>query len=136
MKVVLVVPRADGDSSLSIRGWPVPLGVLSIATYLKNKITDVSISILDNSILSDDEIIKSLDGDYIGFYATNRNYINSLKLGKIAKERGAIVIFGGPHASVVGKNILNNQYFVDYIIKYDGEASFYKLLIEIGRAHV
>ena len=79
--------------------------------------------------MSDDEIIKSLEGDYAGFYTTSRNYWNCLQLAKIAKEKGAKIIFGGPHASAVGKNILKNRDFIDFVIKYDGELSFYNLLV-------
>jgi radical SAM superfamily enzyme YgiQ (UPF0313 family) len=101
-----------------------PLGLLSIATYLSETILDMKVEILDNAILSTEDIRRNINADLVGFSVNLWNYSKSLEMAKIAKEKGAITIMGGHHASSVAKNILKNRDYIDYIIIGDGEKAF------------
>jgi radical SAM superfamily enzyme YgiQ (UPF0313 family) len=105
-----------------------PLGLLSIATYLKHKIPELSIEILDGAVLPTGKIIESLNADWIGFSVNLWNYDVSLRAARKAKESGANIVFGGHHATNVPMQILQNRRYVDYVIAGDGEDAFYRLI--------
>jgi radical SAM superfamily enzyme YgiQ (UPF0313 family) len=100
-----------------------PLGLLSIATYLKNKIPDVEVEILDGEILSLKEIENRIKGNVVGIGVNILNYINALELARIAKENGATVALGGAHATALADVILKNRDYVDAVVLAEGEVA-------------
>lgn len=121
MKIVLCNPKVNLKYSHSRKGMYLPLGLLSLATYLEiNYVAEIHVQILDGDIKT--IFPESLVGaDLVGFYANSFNYGNCMKLAKKAKESGATIILGGPHATVLWKNIMKNRIYVDYIILNEGE---------------
>lgn len=129
MKIVLCNPEVKLKYSHSRKGMYPPLGLLSLATYLKKTHYDyIDVSIIDG----DTETIKHEmfhDADIVGFHANTFNYENCLNLAKEAKGHGAKIIFGGPHASVLWKNIMSKRLYVDFIVIQEGEKAL-SLLVE------
>lgn len=124
-KVQLIIPPIlDGYHKVSRGGDYPPLGVLSIATYLKNKLPYVEIEILDGEILPLEEIEKRIQGDVVGIGVNILNYRHALRLARMAKESGAKVVFGGAHATGLWKIILRNRKYVDAVVLGEGEVSF------------
>lgn len=126
MKVQLVLPKCDNPGARLIRGWPQPLGILSIATFLRQQNPTIEIEILDGTVLSHKEIERRIDGDVVGITTITRGYPNALKVAEKAKRFGAKVVLGGQYATALGSTILKNRPFVDAIIRYDGEVAFTK----------
>lgn len=127
-KIVLTIPpptpRFTEFGEDSVWGYWQPLGLLSVASYLKNNIPDLSILILDEQVLSYGEIADSVlkySPDILGICPTLANYGNSLALARLGKEIGCKTVFGGPYASCLGKSILLNRPYVDYVVVEDGE---------------
>jgi len=121
-KIQLIFP--EGGSKLSSSGVLPPVGIISLATALKNKIPNIEVQLFDGEIIPHCKIIESLDGDIIGISVTGANYHNALEIAREAKRKGAIVIVGGPQATVKHKQILENQNCIDAIIRGDGEIAF------------
>jgi len=129
MKVQLIqtLGTVRGSETILQKSAP-PLGLLSIATYLQENCGEVEVEVLDGAITPLDEIQSRLDADLVGFSTTLWNYPSSLELAKKAKERGAITVMGGHHATMVARNIIRNRDYVDYAVRGDGEVPMLDLV--------
>lgn len=107
------------------------LGILSLATYLKNNLGEkVDITAIDEII--EDKISEDVyKCDVMCVSVNSFNYENGLKHAKKAKENGAAVILGGPHATVFPENILRIRPEVDFVITHEGEVSLLGLVSNI-----
>lgn len=123
MKIILCNPEVKLKYSHSRKGMYPPLGLLSIATYLEKEFSGHTVvQVIDGDV----ETIKHEmfeDADIVGFHANSFNYENCLKFAQAAKGYGAKVVFGGPHASVLYKNIMVKRAYVDFVIVEEGEKS-------------
>jgi len=121
MKIVLCNPEVSQNFSHSRKGMYPPLGLLSLATRLDFDYSgELEISVIDGDTDCIDE--KQFKGANIAaFHVNSFNYENVLKLSKAAKDYGAKIVYGGPHATVLWKNIMTNRDFVDFIVLLEGE---------------
>ncbi len=128
MKIVLCNPEVNQSFSHSRKGMYPPLGLLSLATRLEADYPgELEITVIDG----DTDIIeenKFKGADIVAFHVNSFNYENVLKLSNCAKDYGAKVVYGGPHATVLWQNIMKNRPFVDYIIVNEGEVPFSRLV--------
>ena len=61
----------------------------------------------------------------ISFSSYIWNIEKTLELSKILKEKiGCTIILGGPEVSYRAKNVLENYYFIDFVLSGEGEKSF------------
>lgn len=105
-----------------------PIGILTIASFLKSKLPDLKTEVIDGHFYSNSEIYGKIDSKIVGFSCWYSNYQNSLIAAKSIKEihPETIIIFGGPYISSIGKNILLNNLFIDYIVIGEGELTLLK----------
>ena len=122
----LILPECGNPGARLIRGWPQPLGILSIATFLREHSPQIEIEVLDGTILSNQEIESRIEADIVGITAISRAYPNVLKVASRAKDVGAQVVLGGQYATAISSTILRNRPYVDAIIRYDGEEAMLK----------
>jgi len=104
-------------------GWWEPLGLLSLATYLKLD-AKVKVEILSGEIMSLEEIearIESACASFVCFSPTVLTYGICLDLARIAKRNRSKVIFGGHHATKIAERILANRPYVHAVVMFDGE---------------
>ena len=125
-KIQLVFP--EGGSKLSSSGVLPPVGIISLATYLRSKRPNLEIQLFDGEVTAQDGIIASLNGNIVGISITGANYHNALEIAKEAKRRGAKVILGGSHATVKHRQILEKQTEIDAVVRADGETALYEFL--------
>lgn len=107
-----------------------PLGILSLASCLRNKKPSFRVGILDGQILSLREIfkvIKELKPRVVGLSPLSYTYQNAIEIARFSKSLGAEVILGGQHATGLAGEILENRglysrdYCIDAVIQQDGE---------------
>ncbi|MFH2058488.1 MAG: radical SAM protein [Pseudomonadota bacterium] len=128
MKIVLCNPEVRLKYSHSRKGMYPPLGLLSIATMIEQAhIGCVDIQIIDGDVESIDPVVFQ-DAELIGFHANSFNYENCLSLAQKAKEYGASIILGGPHADVLWENIMEKRSFIDFIVSGEGELTMVMLV--------
>lgn len=100
-------------------------GILSIASYLRNKGYDVGIIdlSLEPNYESLDKKVKEIDAEVIGISSTSGfDYIESLRIASILKSKtSAPIIIGGQHVGPLGKIVLEDSEHIDAVIKYEGE---------------
>lgn len=129
MKVWLVLPPRGNINYFPEppdQGWWMPLGLLSVGTYLLSQVPDTELEIFDGEVQNPGYIenrIQFADVDIIGFSPNICNHPLTLKWAESAKNRGATVVFGGHHATVMADQILSHL-FVDFVVRGDGEVSF------------
>ena len=120
-KICLVFPRFKYKS-----GDP-PLGLCSIASYLRKRL-DVEVSILDTtfhpSLDYASEYLRAKKPEVVGIYFGTLMYDGGRASARIAKDAGATVIAGGPHATVCPESIIED---VDVVCIGEGEETAYEL---------
>ena len=107
---------------------PLPLGLLSIATYLKEN--GHSVVIYDRAVegASVKKYISSFMPDIIGISVPGSMSIDdALRLSKSVKKHDIPVVWGGPTASLIPELVLKSG-LVDYVVMGDGEMVFLELI--------
>lgn len=128
MKLILCNPEAKLRYTHSRKGMYPPLGLLSLATHVERTHSGhVDVRIIDGDV---ETIGREMfrDVDVVGFHTNSFNYENCLDLAREVKEYGGKTIFGGPHATVLWKNIMENRSYVDFIVVEEGEIALSLLL--------
>jgi Fe-S oxidoreductase len=137
MKLLLVSPpycspgEDIGSRSVDYSGNNPPLGILALATYLRQYGFEVEIKDMFK-YTSWDEIRKTLNAakfDMFGISIWTGNHFKAKKILEIVKEKdqNIITLAGGPHASVLDEQVARN-YYVDYVIRGEGEETMLELL--------
>ena len=120
----------------------VPLGLLSLASEIRNAGHDVSIvefggiTAFDRAWESGDFIREAaaylVDGDWdvIGFSTMGSAYSLMLRLAGAVRgsSNGKPIVFGGPHATVTAEETLAAFPQVDFILRGEAEESFLQLV--------
>jgi radical SAM superfamily enzyme YgiQ (UPF0313 family) len=120
MKILFIVP-ATGYYSSALSN---PLGVLSIATYLKKNGYDVKICDRNVEGINMDKLITSYNPDIIGVSVlSSRSLKDALKVSKTVKEHKKMLVWGGQIPTMNTALCLSCEY-IDYIIMGEGEITF------------
>jgi len=136
MKITLIQPRAGKYNPHHIHE---PLNLGYLASYLKDwGFNEVGI-IVSAFWEEDREIAELCDGsDVVGFTATSTMMNHALLLAKEIKKRNpkTLVVFGGSHPTVEANEALRNP-VVDYVVRGEGEQTFFELIksINTGQEH-
>ncbi len=123
-KVLLINPPVIEE--LTLNAQPIPLGVVSIAQYLRQNGHRCEVINLCNC-KSWNEVYESisliLDVDYVGIPCFTRQRFSVLKLAELIKNVNPKVKLwlGGPHATFLDICILEKFEYIDYIIRGEGE---------------
>lgn len=150
MRILLVVPPLDNTVKY-FRKWHLnrndygsfpPLGLLYIATFLKKKIYDVEVKIMDCpsqriSYVELEEAIKQFEPTVVGISATTLCLVDVLKVARLAKSinKNIHVCVGGPHLFVYPYQTL--KYLeVDSIVIGEGEYVFFELIKQISEGKI
>ena len=116
------------NTRFSAQSISIPLGIISIATYLKT--LGHSVRLLDASVNQID-FQKEIDGfhpDIAGISVIGHKSLpDSVRISDILKKNNIIVTWGGPLASCIYELILNNNY-ADYVFCGEGELVWAELL--------
>lgn len=143
----------DKTSILRVPDFSMPIGLLDIAAYLRQRFDNVNIKILDiakdlhkkylnyrsfNPVTLEEFIESELDQvdfqpDLIGvsILFSTAHASSKIIIGLVKKKwEKAVVVCGGNHASNYSAGLLKNS-DIDYVIRGEGELSFAELLNNI-----
>ncbi len=121
----LIYAQSNELGSAKTHLWQPPLGLMSIATYAKQKNSSLILTVLNEEIENNRVMVEDVDAQVIGISVGFLNYDIAIFLAEHFKAKGSIVIFGGPYPSVIPMNILRNSKCVDYAVGCGGEEPFY-----------
>ncbi|MFC1496650.1 B12-binding domain-containing radical SAM protein, partial [Candidatus Margulisiibacteriota bacterium] len=115
-----------------------PLGLASLAGYLRNK--NYTVKIIDSNIetpsvaafrayFTQEYVQKYASIRVIGLTSMTCNIKKAYKIAEICKEYypNALVVFGGVHATFLTAEVINNK-FVDVVVQGEGEITFYEIV--------
>ena len=135
MKTLLVSPPfgmaltaqdIDVDKNVNITG--VPIGLLYIGSYLRQKGYECDII---NAPTEKDYMKRFNDivdnYDYIGFSVMTTQISGALKMAKIAKDKGKVVVFGGPHPTLFPEQTIEHP-LVDIVVNKEGEQTMLEIV--------
>ena len=142
-KVILINPPAEQhvysyspqvNASDEGIGYKAPLGLLYIATYLKDKLgKDIDSKVIDcpTERLGISKCVKLIideKPDIVGISAWSDFWYSAFELGKEIKRilPSCLIVYGGPHIAIYPDMTLNIPH-VDAVIVGDGEVPFYRL---------
>lgn len=121
---LVCVPSDKGHGANDSSYYPV--GLLTIASHIKKHLPEVDIEVIDLHNINDYEP----NANIVGISSSSAlNYGNVLKIAAQAKKNGTLVVIGGPHASNITNQILQNRHdIIDFIVKGKGEDAFLELV--------
>jgi radical SAM superfamily enzyme YgiQ (UPF0313 family) len=106
----------------------VPLGALSIASLFDGRM-DVACSVYLKRDYTPSVVKKYIERaapDIIGLTCFTYNRFSCLELAAMAKKAfpNILVVFGGPHATFMDRQMLEAYSFIDLIVRGEGEMTF------------
>jgi radical SAM superfamily enzyme YgiQ (UPF0313 family) len=111
-----------------------PLGILSIASFLRDRINDIEIRLIDmvaENLTVEQAAKRALEfePDIVGLSAMSYEARElSGAAGEIkAAQPGLAVVAGGPHATTAPVKVLEDQN-IDYVVRGEGELTILELL--------
>ena len=117
------------------------LGILSVATYLKNRRPDVVLKFIDGRAegLTFDDVAQSVrdfQPDLVGLTCLTFNYYDTLRTARVVKETcpTAKVCIGGWHTTLYPRETLL-QKDVDYVVFGEGERTFLEIVNALSQGH-
>ena len=134
--VCLINPPLDKKTTSKFPMSGVPLGIASLAAYLRMK--KIKVSVIDAVIAKYDskktaEVAIKTGSKIIGISCLTENRyaaLNTLKEIKKINQKITTII-GGLHATFSDKIILENYPFVDIVVRGEGEETLYELVKNI-----
>jgi len=137
-KILLVHPlgykmESAGQDVSRIANIMPPLGLASIAAYLKKEHMDADIVDCYAKPFSDRFIKEYLTEEMpscIGFSCTTSSFLDGVRIATLAKSilPGIKTVFGGPHVSALKTKILADFPEVDFAVIGEGEETLKELL--------
>lgn len=127
-KILFVNPQSVNKDALPIP----PLGVLYLSSYLKHRGIN-NITVLDNNYYkyNNNQLRKFIcENDIICVTGTTSQYKEAVDISYLAFVNNRISIFGGPHASAVPANTMNESLF-DIVVVGEGEETLYEIISNI-----
>lgn len=110
-----------------------PLGVLSIASYLKAHGYEVKIYDRNIETAGINSVFKTFNPDIVGVsIMSSRGVKDAVKVSKAGRKYGKIIVWGGQIPTMNIQPCLNND-FVDYIVMGEGELTFLEFADKIKR---
>jgi radical SAM superfamily enzyme YgiQ (UPF0313 family) len=125
MKILLINPKSSNIDALPIP----PLGILYLAAYIRGKGYQ-NIEVIDNnreSISVDNLAGRIKAADIIGLTGTTSQFRQAKEIASLAKKYHKLVVAGGPHATALAEEVLENS-AIDIVAIGEGEVTFYEIL--------
>jgi len=130
MKILLIHPNGGFRPSQPFT----PLGMLSIATYLKQRGHQVRVYDRDVEKTPLKKVIQAFQPDVVGVSAISKRSVNDgIDVSRKFRGDGIPVVWGG-HMATIAPELVLEEGVADYVVLREGEVSFYELLraIELG----
>lgn len=125
-KILMVEPKSPDVHIFSLT--PVPrLGTIILGTILKEKGYDVTV-IAEEIHPVKDEYFQ--DVDLVGISSTTSTAVRAYDLADKLREKGIIVVMGGPHVTFMPEEAIKHS---DYVVLGEGEYVFPELIEKLDR---
>jgi anaerobic magnesium-protoporphyrin IX monomethyl ester cyclase len=137
MKVCLISPPYNSAAESVVGITSPPLGLAYIASMLRqNHEVKIIDSIILNYTLRDiEKELQTFNPDVVGIASVTPSIYEACKVAKIAKKvrEDCIVVLGGPHATFMSRQTLEECKYIDIIVKGEGEETTKELIESIEK---
>jgi len=118
---------SEREKKLSIAAFP-PLGILYLATILREKGVEVSVMDQPAKGLTNEEVVKWVEKeepDVLGFSTFASSGRTAAMISRKVKEKNqnVTIVFGGYYATFNADRVLRKYPYVDIIVRGEGEAA-------------
>ena len=131
-RIQLVFPRhtmGQLSRAADLRPQP-PLGLLTLAAYIRQELPDVVVEVYDGNAVPSAEFLRHLDAPVVGISVWFSNYNAGKLIAAEVKARHpeSVIVMGGPHATALGRKILDEDPNVDIVVRGEGEVALVQIL--------
>lgn len=132
-RVLFIKVRSKGDHGVTVH----PLGIMYLASYLREKFPDIECRILDLKVermpfRSVVDRIRAFAPHMVGLSCFSNECVEMHRIAALAKAhcRDTLVLAGGPHASAYPRTVLEDPN-VDYAVLGEGELTLEDLVTAV-----
>jgi len=132
----LISPPAQSIVKQVVGATAPPLGLAYLASVARDLGCDVRIidSLAEDLTLEEIKArLKKFYPDLVGVTATTSMIYDAYDVASIAKEvnPNALVVIGGPHATFMAPEVLQECRYIDVVVRGEGELTFKELLMKL-----
>jgi len=140
LKVLLISPPAQSIVKQVVGATAPPLGLAYLASIARDIGCDVRImdSLAEDLTLREIRAkIKKFYPDLVGVTATTSMIYDAYDVAAVAKEvnPNALVMIGGPHATFMASEVLQECKHIDVVVRGEGELTFRELLMKLMKGN-
>jgi anaerobic magnesium-protoporphyrin IX monomethyl ester cyclase len=137
MKVCLISPPYNSAVKSVVGASPPPLGLAYIASMLRqsHEVKIIDSNILNYTIGDVERELRSFNPDVVGITSVTSSIYEAYKVAETAKRirEDCIVILGGPHASFMPRQSMEECKYIDVIVRGEGEETARGLIENIEK---
>jgi radical SAM superfamily enzyme YgiQ (UPF0313 family) len=137
MKVCLISPPYNSAVKSVVGVSPPPLGLAYIASMLRqsHEVKIIDSNILNYTIGDVERELRSFNPDVVGITSVTSSIYEAYKVAETAKRirEDCIVILGGPHASFMPRQSMEECKYIDVIVRGEGEETARGLIENIEK---
>jgi radical SAM superfamily enzyme YgiQ (UPF0313 family) len=137
MKVCLISPPYNSAVKSVVGASPPPLGLAYIASMLRqsHEVKIIDSNILNYTIGDVERELRSFNPDVVGITSVTSSIYEAYKVAETAKRirEDCIVILGGPHASFMPRQSMEECKYIDVIVRGEGEETARELIENIEK---
>ena len=119
----------------------IPLGLGYLAAVLEKEAYTVNVidcQVQQHSIKDLETELAKLQPDVIGVTSTTLTYRSAIDIVQTARKASpdSVILMGGPHVTVLDKQVLNEQSEVDIIVRGEGETTLLELADRVTKSNM
>lgn len=120
---------------------PCPLGILYLSAYLKKKVTNVRVEVIDGTKEGEGAVrdkLRLYRPDLVGISALTPGRHQALRVALITKKYipHCKVVFGGVHPTLMWPQMMKHYPVIDYVVKGEGEITLTELVTNVNLANI
>jgi radical SAM superfamily enzyme YgiQ (UPF0313 family) len=137
MKICLISPPYNSAVKSVVGVSSPPLGLAYIASVLKqnHEVKIIDSNILNYAIEDVERRLRSFNPDVVGITSVTPSIYEAYKVAEIAKKvrEDCKVILGGPHATFMPRQTMEECKYIDIIVRGEGEETIKELIKNIEK---
>jgi anaerobic magnesium-protoporphyrin IX monomethyl ester cyclase len=137
MKICLISPPYNSAVKSVVGVSSPPLGLAYIASVLRqsHEVKIIDSNILNYTIGDVERELRSFNPDVVGITSVTPSIYEAYKVAETAKKvrEDCIVVLGGPHATFMPRQTMEECKYIDIIVKGEGEETTRELIENIEK---
>jgi radical SAM superfamily enzyme YgiQ (UPF0313 family) len=137
MKICLISPPYNSAVKSVVGVSSPPLGLAYIASVLKqnHEVKIIDSNVLNYTISDVERELRSFNPDVVGITSVTPSIYEAYKVAETAKKvrEDCIVVLGGPHATFMPRQTMEECKYIDIIVKGEGEETTRELIENVEK---